>query len=246
MASRHRSAQRLPNLFGLQRNRFCAGVQFVASSAQYFPKFWTALDGVASECVHWPMRSNRSLAKRVPNDGAFFSRQDILFLSGLCFRFMLALYSLNINVFFFWQGNSNSLASVDLNAGYVGSSGFNFYLVAVLLTINTYSSAILSLLILLYNSFDQSKNKSDRYFRFQFIWIKLLLFCICCSAISDVMMSLTVMVAMPFTVFMNVAVAFQNHIFVWTVFSPKLIYEYFHLCLTAAFILVYYMIEKVF
>lgn len=59
-------------------------------------------------------------------------------------------------------------------------------------------------------------------------------------------MSLTVLVAVPFTVFMLVAVAFQNHIFVWTVFSPKLIYEFFHLCLVAAFIVVCHVVNKLF
>lgn len=64
---------------------------------------------------------------------------------------------------FFLQGNSNSLASIDLNAGYVGLQNFNFFTVGAYLTLNTFNGLILTYLILLYNVFDvQNSDRSKR------------------------------------------------------------------------------------
>lgn len=52
--------------------------------------------------------------------------------------------------FFYYQGNSNSLASVDLNAGYVGVQSFRIGLVAALLTLNTFGAVLLAAAMLLY------------------------------------------------------------------------------------------------
>jgi ethanolamine phosphate transferase 2 subunit G len=57
-------------------------------------------------------------------------------------------------LFYFYQGNSNSLASIDLNAGYVGLNSFNFTVVGVFLTLNTFSAQILCNLLLLFHLFD--------------------------------------------------------------------------------------------
>lgn len=62
-------------------------------------------------------------------------------------------------MFFFYQGNSNSLASVDLNAGYVGVSSFNFTHVALFLTFNTYHALFVSLAVLLYYEFDPQRDR---------------------------------------------------------------------------------------
>ncbi|XP_058837934.1 GPI ethanolamine phosphate transferase 2 isoform X2 [Topomyia yanbarensis] len=45
-------------------------------------------------------------------------------------------------LFYFYQGNSNNLATIDLNAGYVGLSSFNFIWVGLLLTLNTFNTAV--------------------------------------------------------------------------------------------------------
>lgn len=58
------------------------------------------------------------------------------------------------------QGNSNSLASVDLNAGYVAVSSFNFTQVSVFLTVNTYHAFFVSLAVLLYDVFDPRVERS--------------------------------------------------------------------------------------
>lgn len=53
-------------------------------------------------------------------------------------------------MFFFYQGNSNSLASIDLNAGYVGLTHFSFCIVGTFLTLNVFNGQILSVLMLIY------------------------------------------------------------------------------------------------
>lgn len=132
--------------------------------------------------------------------------------------------------FFFYQGNSNSLASIDLNAGYVGLRHFHAIPVTILLTINTYSGPILSYLLLLYHELDASEveppatetkrahnsSTSERKYT---------------TNIPNILLILSVLIALPFTVYCIVVILFRNHLFVWTVFSPKLLYEVFHLIL---------------
>lgn len=61
-------------------------------------------------------------------------------------------------MFFFYQGNSNSLSSIDVNAGFIGLETFNILTVGLLLTINTYSGIILSFLVLIFNLFEVKIN----------------------------------------------------------------------------------------
>lgn len=66
--------------------------------------------------------------------------------------------------FFFLQGNSNSLASIDIASGYVGQIEYNPIVVGILLIINTYSAPVLSYLLLVINLISQSQEEgTDRY-----------------------------------------------------------------------------------
>lgn len=121
-------------------------------------------------------------------------------------------------LFFFYQGNSNSLATIDLNAGYTGQHTFSFMSVAFLLTLNTFSGPILSFLVLIYNLYDcgdseQSKRNSKDLFNI-LPWIAF-------------------QIALPFTVYVFIVLSFRDHIFIWSVFSPKLLYDFYYLCLMA-------------
>lgn len=62
-------------------------------------------------------------------------------------------------MFYFYQGNSNSLATIDVNAGYVGLESFNLFTVGVFLTVNTFSGPILSLLALIHNIYDTNERR---------------------------------------------------------------------------------------
>lgn len=138
--------------------------------------------------------------------------------------------------FFFYQGNSNSLATIDLNAGYIGLQSFDFASVGILLTINTFSGPILSMLLLAYNVY-QCRSDAPNIYRSAR----------CTSAIEPVSSELhhvlqviPVLCGFPFVVYTVCALAFRSHIFVWSVFSPKLLYEFYHLCLmTLLWILLY-------
>lgn len=126
--------------------------------------------------------------------------------------------------FFFYQGNSNSLASIDLNAGYVGLSHFNFAAVTIMLTINTYSGPILAFLVLIYHEIDadhdhtttrSSAGHENKY----------------TSNVSGVLSILSILIAFPISFYYFIVILFRNHLFVWSVFSPKLLYEVYHLVL---------------
>lgn len=116
--------------------------------------------------------------------------------------------------FFFYQGNSNSLASIDLNAGYVGLNTFNFVTVGLLLTVNTFSGPILSFITFIHNSSydcnEQSLHSADAKY---------------------ILPLIVLLIAFPFTLYVFIMLLMRQHIFIWSVFSPKLLYEFYYMCL---------------
>lgn len=143
--------------------------------------------------------------------------------------------------FFFYQGNSNSLASIDLNAGYIGLQSFDFVSVGILLTINTFSGPILSTLLFAYNIYQcqmdaPKRTPKPRQFERQDGYG--------CELKKALKIS-PVLFVFPFAVYTICALAFRNHIFVWTVFSPKLLYEFYHLCLMVILWFLLYFIPDV-
>lgn len=122
---------------------------------------------------------------------------------------------------FFYQGNSNSLASIDLNAGYVGLNSYNFAPVAILLTINTFSGPILALLSLVYHFYDCHNGQSIR----------------------DVLRVVCIIIVIPFLCYSFIILAFRQHLFIWSVFSPKLLYESYYLYLMLILSLFIYLLS---
>ena len=96
----------------------------------------------------------------------------------------------------FYFGNSNSLATIDVGAGYVGMVSYNPAIISVLLAIHTFSGPILVLLFMA-RHVEVRHLVTSQYF---YLLTELLLF----SVLSTMM---------------------RHHLFVWTVFSPKLLYE---------------------
>lgn len=147
--------------------------------------------------------------------------------------------------FFFYQGNSNSLASIDINAGYIGLQSFDFVTVAILLTINTFSGPILSILLLAYNIYQcQSDATKQSHKTYRNERRETAIDRETCE-LNDVLPIIPILFAFPFVVYAICALAFRNHIFVWTVFSPKLLYEFYHLCLMVTLWLLLYFIPQV-
>ncbi|TRY75578.1 hypothetical protein TCAL_11431 [Tigriopus californicus] len=109
------------------------------------------------------------------------------------------MFYLNIGFsIYFAQGNSNSLATIDVGSGYTGLSEFHPVLVSALIGLTTYSAPILALLA--YFS-DYPKTLS--------------------STMSLMLFLRTVELGF-FEALLTVE---RYHLFVWTVFSPKLLYE---------------------
>lgn len=114
------------------------------------------------------------------------------------------------------QGNSNSLATIDLNAGYIGLDTYHPILVGLLLTLNTFSGPILSFLMALCHLYEQLCGINLTTDQCKTIRTTITV---------NVLRVQSVLVSLPLIVYMIVATLFRHHLFVWTVFSPKLIYE---------------------
>ena len=97
---------------------------------------------------------------------------------------------------YFYFGNSNSLATIDVGAGYVGLVSYNPAIITFLLAIHTYSGPAL---VILFMSRFLEVNSLVRSHYF-FLLAELVIFCLLSTAL-------------------------RYHLFVWTVFSPKLLYE---------------------
>ncbi|XP_011308492.1 GPI ethanolamine phosphate transferase 2 [Fopius arisanus] len=107
------------------------------------------------------------------------------------------------NVFYFYQGNSNSLATVDVAAGYVGLQAYWPLIAKIYLCVNTYSATILAYLMILY------KNTRDRQG----------------FDIFSINRVYSIMRIFPFAVYTIIVMIHRYHLFIWTIFSPKLLYE---------------------
>ena len=103
------------------------------------------------------------------------------------------VYILLARVSFFQLGGSNSLATIDVGAGYTGLTEFNPALVTLLMAVHTYSGPLIALLS---------------------------------AAITTptLVQALPISLGLELTMFCLVATLLRHHLFVWTVFSPKLLY----------------------
>jgi ethanolaminephosphotransferase len=104
-------------------------------------------------------------------------------------------------VCFFYLGNSNSLASIDVGAGYTGMESFSPGIVSTLLAIHTYSGPVLVIV-----AYVRQTDNLDSLYNCLFI-------------------SLSAELSM----FAVLASMLRYHLFVWTVFSPMLLYQGMHL-----------------
>ncbi|EPX72724.1 GPI anchor biosynthesis protein Gpi7 [Schizosaccharomyces octosporus yFS286] len=105
------------------------------------------------------------------------------------------LYFLMEPVAFFSQGNSNSLASIDLSQAYTGIRSYSIYSVGILLFCSTFSGP-------LWWSFHQPKDSIKKWVRPSFFFSSFALFILSLSCYF-----------------------FRYHLFIWSVFSPKLLYQ---------------------
>ncbi|KAK2580471.1 hypothetical protein KPH14_006212 [Odynerus spinipes] len=116
------------------------------------------------------------------------------------------------NVFYFYQGNSNSLADIDIAAGYVGLQSYIPVITGIFLIINTYTAPVLAYLTNMYHQtlLCKSPNEILSDSRMYIIW-KLV----------------------PVTTYTFIMTIQKHHLFIWSVFAPKLLYESMYLAVTS-------------
>lgn len=128
----------------------------------------------------------------------------------------------------YFQGNSNCLTTIDLNPGYIGLSSYNPFVAGLLITLNTYCAHINAFLYLMYHMFVSHRSMLPlRQEKEEISNIQLLE-----STEEDLCLVYTLFTAttiMPIAVYWCLLVGFRYHLFIYSVFAPKAIYECFHL-----------------
>ncbi|CAD6241866.1 GSCOCG00009347001-RA-CDS [Cotesia congregata] len=116
------------------------------------------------------------------------------------------------NVFYFYQGNSNSLATIDVAASCVGLETYRIYIAALFICINTFSSPVLAYLILVFKiTLDDTSNTIEFFQKVHFVNRQYAIF----KLFSFI----------TYTIIISIE---RHHLFVWSVFAPKLLYETAH------------------
>ncbi|XP_071954427.1 GPI ethanolamine phosphate transferase 2-like isoform X2 [Antedon mediterranea] len=146
------------------------------------------------------------------------SLEDILF--------KLSLKAWNWSVICFWmgqttfyhQGNSNSIATIDLSSGYVGLDSHDPAFVGTFLLVATNFGPVSWMLTLLKQS-TYNSHKIDS------------------TALPQAFLSLMLCRALPLAAYTIVVSSQRYHLFIWSVFSPKLLYEAMHTCVLVMFII---------
>ncbi|KAH0541215.1 hypothetical protein KQX54_021289 [Cotesia glomerata] len=138
------------------------------------------------------------------------------------------------NVFYFYQGNSNSLATIDVAASCIGLETYRIYIAALFICINTFSSPVLAYLILVFKiTLGDTSNTIEFFQKLHFINRQYAIF----KLFSFI----------TYTIIISIE---RHHLFVWSVFAPKLLYETAH-CVLIFFILFFVeitiiVIEKIY
>nr|XP_026495191.1 GPI ethanolamine phosphate transferase 2 isoform X1 [Vanessa tameamea] len=112
-------------------------------------------------------------------------------------------------LFYFYQGNSNSLASVELGAGYVGLREYSEARVAARVGLHAYAAPALAGAQL----FCAAAARAHHWKGYlESVWRVINIF-----ALQRVY---------QLVIYCLIAILFRHHLFVWTVFSPKLLYDF--------------------
>ncbi|CAK9834102.1 GPI ethanolamine phosphate transferase 2 [Anthophora retusa] len=138
------------------------------------------------------------------------------------------LYTWIGNVFYFYQGNSNSLATIDVAAGYVVVQSYMPFINGLTLLINTYSAPVLAYLLLIYHAILQHPYDTR-------------------EIVSQISKTYITWRLLPVAIYTIVISIQRHHLFVWSVFSPKLLYEAVHssiVCFVTFIILILITLQK--
>ncbi|XP_039076298.1 GPI ethanolamine phosphate transferase 2 isoform X7 [Hyaena hyaena] len=115
--------------------------------------------------------------------------------------------------FFYFQGNSNNIATVDISAGFVGLDTYVEVPAMFLTAFATFAGPVLWASHLV--SFLNSETSSG-------------------SALSHACFCYALICSFPVSAYIILVTSLRYHLFIWSVFSPKLLYEGMHILITAA------------
>uniref|UniRef100_A0A8C9QD35 Phosphatidylinositol glycan anchor biosynthesis class G n=1 Tax=Spermophilus dauricus TaxID=99837 RepID=A0A8C9QD35_SPEDA len=110
--------------------------------------------------------------------------------------------------FFYFQGNSNNIATIDISAGFVGLDTYMEIPATFLTVFGTYVGPVLWASHLAHFLSSEASSRA----------------CFCYALICSV----------PVATYLILVTSLRYHLFIWSVFSPKLLYEGMHLLITAA------------
>ncbi|XP_062069627.1 GPI ethanolamine phosphate transferase 2 isoform X2 [Lepus europaeus] len=114
--------------------------------------------------------------------------------------------------FFYFQGNSNNIATVDISAGFVG---FDAYVETPAMLLTAFATYVGPLLWACHLVHFLSSERSS-------------------TALSHACFCYALICSVPVAVYIVLVSSLRYHLFIWSVFSPKLLYEGMHLLVTAA------------
>ncbi|CAH2293108.1 GPI ethanolamine phosphate transferase 2 isoform X1 [Pelobates cultripes] len=107
------------------------------------------------------------------------------------------------------QGNSNTITTVDISAGFVGLDNYIEVPAVFLTAFVTYSGPLLWSVHLIYYLNSES--------------------CRISTSVAHGCYSYAIIHSLPVTVYIILITILRYHLFIWSVFSPKLLYEVLHL-----------------
>ena len=122
------------------------------------------------------------------------------------------------NLLVFAQGHDNSLSSVDISSGYVGLTHYNPFFVFPQVLSHTYALPILSHLLLFANTDIRPRMTFPTFFGFR-LYIALLVFL--------------------------VTYLHRHHLFIWSVFAPKMFVEASHYAMLFIEVFFYYVRDEI-
>ncbi|XP_053735788.1 GPI ethanolamine phosphate transferase 2 isoform X1 [Synchiropus splendidus] len=126
--------------------------------------------------------------------------------------------------FFYFQGNSNNIGTVDISVGFVGLESYVEAPAVFLTALSTYAGPLLwACHLVCYLSSERSRSP-----------VSVGHGCYCLALLRSI----------PAAAYVVLVTVLRYHLFIWSVFSPKLLYEAMHLLLTAAICLVFNMMEQ--
>ncbi|XP_030622254.1 GPI ethanolamine phosphate transferase 2 isoform X2 [Chanos chanos] len=116
--------------------------------------------------------------------------------------------------FFFFQGNSNNIATVDISVGFVGLESYVEAPAIFLTAFSTYAGPLLwACHLVCYLSSERDRGT---------------------VALGHGSYCLALLRSVPAVAYAVLVTALRYHLFIWSVFSPKLLYEAMHTLVTAA------------